>query len=526
LLTAEAGLAPETAGHVAAERERLTLRHPRTMLKRRIVKGGVMRVSFWLALAVLWLSPALYSPAFAQTPAWQLLRGNSGAPFGRVAGSGNIALLSLACSQGKPIMLVALRRAPARNPARLALTIGSQTAQIAIQRTANPAIWGAVFADGSVLDMVAAGQQASLAIDGAAFGGVSLAGAGAVMREALGGCWGRGGAIAQQGPNSSIPLPNGSNREPSSATGNLPVSLANDIADFDQSCRDVSIGRAVLGAGAIQRADFNSDGIIDYLFDGTKIHCSKQTDNHAFAMAVYSSTPEGKFKRSLSSFLNGSVTIMKGARTGLRMHQPALEEGDKDVTETLSMRSSTEWNASKLAHKGWRDLIPTSSPPEISTFFGGWEQRCENAGRPLSNFQWLSDLHTKDKRGRMLDLNGDGKQDYIMNTSEIRCGLIGTKSSVLISDSCPQKCGVFAVVSASDSTYSVQPIERSAHTVGAWEYVRSGNKVSICATELVPVGSGEFGWAGPTVMYSWTGTNMNRRVLAGAGSGNFKCPAG
>ena len=192
-----------------------------------------MRVSFWLALAFLCLSPMLCHSAFAQAPAWQLLRGNSGAPFMRAPGSGNVALLSLSCSQGKPIMLVALRRAPARNPARLALTIGSQTAQIVIQRTANPAIWGAVFADGSVLDMVAAGQQASLAIDGAVYGGVSLAGAGAVMREALGGCW--GAAVVATGRPSPPAQADVASRARMGA--GLPTQLANDVADFDANCR-------------------------------------------------------------------------------------------------------------------------------------------------------------------------------------------------------------------------------------------------------------------------------------------------
>lgn len=85
---------------------------------------------------------------------------------------------------------------------------------------------------------------------------------------------------------------------------------------------------------------------------------------------------------------------------------------------------------------------------------------------------------------------------------------------------------MFAVVSAPDNSYSVQPIERSEHTVGAWEYVRSGNKVSICAIELVPVGAGEYGWAGETVIYSWIGATMNCRVIAGAGTFDVKCRAG
>lgn len=146
-----------------------------------------MRNLFWLAL--VWLGSALHAPAFAQTTAWQLLRGNSGAPFVRASGTGNIATLSLSCSQGKSLMLVTLRRSPARNPARMTVTVGSQTAQITIQRTANAAIWGTVFPDDRVPDLIASGHQASLAIDGATYGSVSLIGASAVMREALTGCW-------------------------------------------------------------------------------------------------------------------------------------------------------------------------------------------------------------------------------------------------------------------------------------------------------------------------------------------------
>lgn len=171
-----------------------------------------MRNCFWLAL--VWLGSALHAPAFAQTSAWQLLRGNSGTPFVRVAGSGNIATLSLSCSQGKPLMLVALRRTPARSPARLAVTVGSQSVQISIQRTANAVIWGTVLPDGRLPDLIASGQRADLAIDGAAFGSVSLAGASAAMREALTGCW-AGAMIAPK----ALPTPQGAGSSKSAILG-------------------------------------------------------------------------------------------------------------------------------------------------------------------------------------------------------------------------------------------------------------------------------------------------------------------
>ena len=224
---------------------------------------------------------------------------------------------------------------------------------------------------------------------------------------------------------------------------------------------------------------------------------------------------DGAFKRTLHAHLRGNVTIVNGAKRSLRLFQPGGEEGEKDVTETLFMRTATAWSASELANKSWSEIIPTSAPVEMRQFFDGWEKRCEARGRPIAHLQWLSDMHTKDGRGRMLDLNGDGKQDYLVNTSPIQCGLFSTDPVDLIQRLVPQKCGIFTVVSAPDGTYSVQPIERSAHTVGAWEYVRSGNKVSVCAIELVPDGEGGYGWGGGYGNVQLDG-NDNKPPSAGA----------
>ena len=243
--------------------------------------------------------------------------------------TGGASGFGLACEGALPVLAINLRQPPRRNLALLTLRIGAASGAIVITRNGTTNVWGAAVRDPRVLNALASGQSVALAVDGVSYGSVPLTGAGEAMREALGGCW--AGAATQQGADRAARSANGSSRAPEPATDNMPVQLANDIADFDQTCRDgfnsQTMGRAVLMDGAIQRADFNSDGIADYLFDGTKIHCSRQNDNRPYVMAVYSSASNGKFIRSLSYGLTGAVAIVKGARTALRVHQPGGRRG-------------------------------------------------------------------------------------------------------------------------------------------------------------------------------------------------------
>ncbi len=224
------------------------------------------------------LAMTMPAVAHAQAGQWELLRANSGAPFGRVAGNGSIARLSLSCSGGDIIMLLTLRRSPPRSPARLTLTIGNQSAQVPIQRTVNPAVWGTVFSDGRVADLISAGRQAGIAIDGAAFGGVPLAGAGAVMRSALKGCWraASGGAIAARPPAPSIVPSMAPSDAGATLAGmqarNFPPAIMTAYKVYAAQCARVG-GRLSISSDPLS-ADFNQDGVADYVLSSDGMDCS------------------------------------------------------------------------------------------------------------------------------------------------------------------------------------------------------------------------------------------------------------
>ncbi len=167
---------------------------------RRLVDGDLMRVSIWLALALVGLSPAFTSPARAQ--AWDTTTGAGGYKVARVAMTGGASGFGLACEGALPVLAINLRQPPRRNPALLTLRIGAASGAIVITRNGATNVWGAAVRDPRVLNALASGQSVALAVDGVAYGSVPLTGAGEAMREALGGCW-AGAQLAGSGRASS-----------------------------------------------------------------------------------------------------------------------------------------------------------------------------------------------------------------------------------------------------------------------------------------------------------------------------------
>lgn len=138
--------------------------------------------------------------AQTQTQTWQVTAADNGFRVAKVTGNSGIISMGFVCERTVPLLALRLARAPARTPALISLTNGTAVGKFGIARNGTTNTWAGPVRDTRVLAMLAREASIEVAIDGVRYGTVSLAGAGAAMKEALAGCYTATGAtVAQSG---------------------------------------------------------------------------------------------------------------------------------------------------------------------------------------------------------------------------------------------------------------------------------------------------------------------------------------
>lgn len=141
-------------------------------------------------------------PVAAQS--WGVIQQPGGYGVARIEMAGNIRGLAVTCERGVPIL--ALRPAALiGNPATAILKAGGRTATLRLVRNGSTDVWAAVLRDKAVLDMLAGGGTAAVAIDGKLGGAVPLAGADAAFASALKGCYAAPATARAPAPVTSAP---------------------------------------------------------------------------------------------------------------------------------------------------------------------------------------------------------------------------------------------------------------------------------------------------------------------------------
>lgn len=470
------------------------------------------------------------APATAQS--WQVVPSPGGGKVARVEPGGAIAAVELACDGKKLAMLVTLRAAVG---AQLPLVVAVAEGNGPLSRPYGiklPQV-GAVNYAGvppqrTLADYLSSNATRAIFQVGTTQTQVSLAGANAAMREALTACYVPVVQVAAR--NATLATgPAGRIQPIAQSLDGLPAPIARDLRDFDQSCAEVvdywdgrgsrNRGTGTIAPDALQRADFNGDGVQDYLLDTRKLRCSRDEANtYTATLYLYTSSGDGSLRPTLDVDVD-SFRIMPGAKAALRIHQNADDDPENEhgvVDETLTMISETGWSTSTIARPDWRLGTLSTYPPELQTLFRNWDESCTALGRRLTLTQGyggevIQDRYYVDEsRTAAVDFNGDGKKDFVIDTDDIQCGVFANSPGKW-PDPCGQNCKLIALLSKPDGSFAVDRIPRSITFNGNGDpaiMARFGQKTVICYFE--PKNDGE---TGPQVRTGWTGITRQRTVL-------------
>ena len=472
---------------------------------------------------------------FAATPAtaqsWQVVQSRGGSKVARVEPGGAIAAVELACDGSKLAMLLKLR-GPVGG--QLPLVVAVARGNDALSKPYGlklPQVGAASYAgkppQRTLADYLSSDATRAVFQIGTLQTQVSLVGAKAAMREALTACY---APPAQLAASVAAPAAAKAGHEQliaRSLTG-LPAPIARDLRDFDQSCAEMvdwdgrgnrDRGAGTIASDALQRGDFNGDGVPDYLLDSRKLRCSRDEANtYAVPLFLYTSLADGSFQPTLDVDAD-TFRIMTGAKPALRIHQDAADDPEDEhgvVDETLNMVSQTGWSASTVARPNWRLGTLAPYPSELQELFRGWDQSCQALDRRLTLTEGYGgeviqdSFYVDESRTARVDFNGDGKKDFVIDTDDVRCGVFA-QSPRNWPDPCGQNCKLIALVSKPDGGYVVDRILQSITFNGNGDpagMARFGQKTAICYFEAKA--SGE---TGPNVRISWTGTTRQRTVL-------------
>ncbi|MBC9035147.1 hypothetical protein IAG41_22385 [Sphingomonas sp. JC676] len=428
--------------------------------------------------AVLALAACGLPLAQGQAQVWEVVvqqGGHKVARGGMHGGAGLMRGIGLTCERNVPIIAIGLARAPARNPALLSFSDGRSTGKLGVVRNGASNVWAGPVRDTRVLDMLARAESVEVAIDGVRYGTVSLAGAGQAMQGALGGCYAAAAIPAR--------VPVAAHAATSRAVfgdTTLPPVVRRDLTDFDQSCAapnpfddgqyPTGRGTGLAALNAISRADFNGDGVQDFVVDTSKLWCSldPRSDNSgAGTLFIYTSLPDGSIVSSLAVPVD-RFTVIANKKATLRIHQDAVtdeieDDNHPEINEILTMVSATRWSRSEVATADWRLGALDKFPVEVKSYFAELDRRCAEAGRRLTGVRESlaavnsPDMIDHDEPPVRLDFNADGVLDHIVDTSNLQCGMFGVEPKAWPKP-CGPNCVLVAFVSKAGGGHLVSPV--------------------------------------------------------------------
>ena len=310
--------------------------------------------------------------------------------------------------------------------------------------------------------------------------------------------------------------------------GDLPDALRRDIADFQASCAGwkhgwagEQRGRPAMTAGWLARADFNGDGVADFVVDARRWRCGVEAVGGAFgpALMLYTSVPGGGYRASLDVAQASRVRILPGARARLAVHVDATppdetSDGAPGSDETLAMTDADRWTASPSGNAtgDWRADLPARLPPQITALVRAWDGQCAATGRRLVGVEQAAMPQAEGRApGRPLDLNGDGRPDHVLDTEALMCGPFGSNPQPRWA-SAPARGVLIAVLSRGDGSFATSPITGSASFQPSEDparIVRFAGRDAICFTDY-----GGAAGSTPLVRIHWDGAVARRAVLA------------
>ena len=484
-------------------------------------------------LALLFSVFTLFAAAPAAAQSWQVVRSRGGGKVARIEPGGAIAAIELACDGSKLAMLVTLRAgvgpqlplivAVAQGNGPLGKTYGLKLPQV------GAASYAGVPPQRTLADYLSSNATRAVFQVGTAQTQVNLSGANAAMREALTACYTPPVQVAGRDAALVVAQQAGREQPIARALTGLPAPIARDLKDFNQSCAQImeewdgrgkhDRGVGMIAPDALQRADFNGDGVPDVLLDSRKLRCSRDEANiYTATLYLYTSLVDGSLQPTLDVDVD-SYKIVPGSKAALRIHQNASDDPEDEhgvVDETLNMVSQTGWSASTVARPDWRLGTLSDYPPELKALFRGWDESCAALDRRLTLTEGYggeviqNSYYVDESRKASVDYNGDGKKDIVIDTDDVQCGVFAD-SLANWPDPCGKNCKLIALVSRPDGSFAVDRIPRSITFNGNGDpagMARFGQKTVICYSE--PQDNGSFG---PQVRTSWTGTTRQRTVL-------------
>ncbi len=479
--------------------------------------------SFIASLVSVAFAPAASAQSNAAA-VWQVSTMSTGIQVVFIETPGTMRRMAMACQGGAPMLtlVVSLRSAQPRANLELTGTVGGRPVTVPMILSPKTGAWWTILRDRAALDLLAgASNTVSLTMGGARLGTIPLSGSSNAIRSALAGCYVPSASVAKA-------TPAGIMSRAVFGDASLPPAVRRDLIDFDQSCSapepytDRSPnGRGVglAAPGVISRADFNSDGVEDFVLDTGKLRCSrapKEDYSSGGSLFIYTSLADGSLVPSLDVPID-RFAIIAGKKATLRIHQKAVTdeiEGDNhpEINETLTMVSATRWSPSKVATLDWRLGALDKFPPEVKTYFGELDRRCAAAGRRLIGVEESISAQNvmEDEKENPIDFNADGVPDYVVDTANLNCGLFYVAPKTWTKP-CGPNCVLVAFVSKPGGGYVVSPVPGfgSFNGNGDPDYLgKAGKRDVICKYH-----NSDDNGVITAIRYSWTGVTGQRAIV-------------
>ncbi|XHS00682.1 hypothetical protein ACFB49_22810 [Sphingomonas sp. DBB INV C78] len=224
-----------------------------------------------------------------------------------------------------------------------------------------------------------------------------------------------------------------------------------------------------------------------------------------------------QLKRRLIAYHHQRERLVPKLVALLALHAGGEAEGDSPaINETLSMTGPTTWQKGQLGEPDWRFGQLSGYPRSLQDQFAKWDQDCAAAGRRLRFLpgyggELITGKSTSEAGTSVpLDLNRDGKRDYVIDTADLSCGVFSP--AVRPKPYCGSDCELIAVISRPDGTHMIDRV------AGSITFNGNGDPASIVtrgrnSAITWPAASGS---KCVMIEVSWTGTTQQRR--------NVPCP--
>lgn len=454
------------------------------------------------SIRILACVTCLLIPTLAQAAGWRVARATNGAPVARLeTGDAVIPVIELACD-GSSLAVAVQASAPANMRGLPVIFAGSDGKSVSatLPRMGNFASFNGRLPDDSLAQGLGGGWTAWAVQAGNRRLSPPLAGAPAVVRQALANCSGLADASAAVQPPAA--------RGKKAVTGpaspalfadtSLPPVVRADLADFAHNCNydwkdgelkpGVKRGPALAAPNALQRADFNGDGVDDFVLDTAKLKCTRpMVDQNQSAkggtLMVYSSQAGG-FIHSLDVAYDSwrLVPAARGKSAAIFAHRdyvpadPSAPDGEGDATprvdETIVMTGPAAWGPSKLGRQDWRLGALSRYPQALRDQFAQWDSSCRAAGRRLNYTEETYGAFTINDAG---DLNRDRRPDYVLDVEGVRCGVFEAPPVPAPPYFCGRDCSLIAIVSGPNGSYIADRVQGSITLAGNGDPASTGN---------------------------------------------------